>query len=289
MQNLVLALFGGVGEAHILKLNGSGEALQSTAARRPLLHVVLRVEEAEDRSRSAHRLLEAVVEVGELAHRIVELEEQDDESAEEAHGHAAVQDFVAPDEQKHGNGDGADGIHQRRTDGLNAHAAQVGAKRRRAAAFLKRRISHKLGVEGLDDAVAGDGFMQDVLDLGKLVLSGAGAGAHFAADLARGSDHHGNKQQQRPAEVSAESDDQHQPDNEGKELLQELAEHRADRGLHLVHIVDERGKNGARGVLMKEAGGAAQRGFVEMIAQIGNRAEAGIVDQVGAQSNRKGL
>ena len=63
---------------------------------RPLLHVVLRVEEAEDRNGSAHRLLEAVVEKCEFAHRIVELEEQNDESAEEPHGHAPVKDFIAP-------------------------------------------------------------------------------------------------------------------------------------------------------------------------------------------------
>ena len=56
---------------------------------RPLLHIVFGVEEGEDRRRRAQRLLEAVVEVSELAHRIVELEEQDDERAEQAHGHAA--------------------------------------------------------------------------------------------------------------------------------------------------------------------------------------------------------
>ena len=34
---------------------------------------------------------------------------------------------------------------------------------------------------------------------------------------------------------------------------------------------------------MKKAGGAAQGGFVQMVAQIGNHAEAGVVDQVSAQ------
>ncbi len=112
VQNLVFAFFSRVGKAYVLKWNGVLKALQHGGVRL-FLYVVFGVKEGEDRHGSAHRLLEAVVEVGELAHRIVELEEQDDESAEEAHRHAAVHDFIAPDEQEHGDGDGADGIHQR--------------------------------------------------------------------------------------------------------------------------------------------------------------------------------
>ena len=51
------------------------------------------------------------------------------------------------------------------------------ARNRRRAAFLKRSISHNLGVEGLHDAVAGDCLVQNVLNFGELVLAGAGAGA----------------------------------------------------------------------------------------------------------------
>jgi hypothetical protein len=42
-------------------------------------------------------------------------------------------------------------------------------------------------------------------------------------------------------------------------------------------------------VLVKEAGGAAQRGFVEMVAQVGDHAEAGVVHQVGAEVVAKAL
>ena len=81
------------------------------------------------------------------------------------------------------------------------------ARNRRRGRFLEAQNLPQLGVEGLDDAIAGDGFMQDVLNLGELVLTGAGAGAHFPADLARGGDDHRNEQHQRPAEVSAKLDD----------------------------------------------------------------------------------
>jgi hypothetical protein len=46
--------------------------------------------------------------------------------------------------------------------------------------------------------------MQYVLNFSQLVLAGAGAGADLAADLARGGNDHGHKQQQRPTQFSAE-------------------------------------------------------------------------------------
>src|SRR5258708_100434 len=91
-----------------------------------LLHIVLVLQEAEDGARCAHGLLETVVEVRELADRIIELKEKDDEGTEHAHGHVAVLDFVAADPEQEGDGDGPDSVHERRTDGLNAHAAEVG-------------------------------------------------------------------------------------------------------------------------------------------------------------------
>ena len=51
-------------------------------------------------------------------------------------------------------------------------AAQVGAEEA-AGGLLEAQHLPKLHVEGFDDAVAGDGFVQDVLDLGELVLAAA--------------------------------------------------------------------------------------------------------------------
>ena len=90
---------------------------------------------------------------------------------------------LRPIQQQHGDGDRADRIHQRRTDGLNAHAAQVGAEQA-LGRILEAQNLPQLGVERLHDAVAGHGLVQNVLNLGQLVLPGAGAGAHFAADAA---------------------------------------------------------------------------------------------------------
>src|ERR1035437_2875179 len=164
VQDLVLAFLGRVREADILEADGRVKAPQRERVVL-FLDVVFDVEEAEDGHGRAHGLLEAVVEVGEFAHRIVEPEEQEDERAEKSHGHAAVEDLVASDEQKHGNGDRADGIHQWRTDGLNAHAAQVGAEQARGS-LLEAQNLPQLGAEGLHDAVASDGLVEDVLNFG---------------------------------------------------------------------------------------------------------------------------
>ena len=63
----------------------------------------------------------------------------------------------------------------------------------------------------------------------------------------------GMNKHERPAEVSTKLNDQYQSGDESEELLQELADDGAERGLHLVDIVDQRGEDGARGVLVKEA------------------------------------
>ncbi len=89
MQNLVFAFFVGIGEAHVIKADRSFESLQRDWVRL-FFNVVLVFKKSEDGARCAHGLLKAVVEVSELADRIVELEEQDDEGAKHAHGHAAV-------------------------------------------------------------------------------------------------------------------------------------------------------------------------------------------------------
>ena len=94
-----------------------------------------------------------------------------------------VSDPVAAQQQQQRNGDRAKYIHQRRTDGGRRHRTQIGAEQplRRGA---EARNLPGLHAEGFDDAVAGDGFVQNVLDVGQLVLAAPRGGAHPAADLA---------------------------------------------------------------------------------------------------------
>src|SRR5664279_1696924 len=83
--------------------------------------------------------------------------------------------------------------------------------------------------------------------------------------------------------MAAEPYDDDEADEEGEELLQKFADDGADGELHAIDIVDERGENGAGGVPVEEARGSAQRDFVQMIAQVGDHAEARVIHEVCAE------
>jgi len=92
-------------------------------------------------------------------------------------------DVVAANPEQQRNRHRSDGIHERRTDGLRAHRTEVGVKQTPGGLFEAQHFP-KLHVESFDDAVAGDGLVQDVLDLGQFVLAPARGLPHLAADSA---------------------------------------------------------------------------------------------------------
>ena len=175
----------------------------------------------------------------------------------------------------------ADRVHQRRADGLHAHTLQVRGEQSLGRATKAVHLP-PLHAESLDDAVARDGFVQDVLDLRQLVLPGACGGAHAAADATRGGDNDRHKQQQHPGQLTAIVDGGAGHEHERKNLLQSVAEHGRHSGLHTLDVVDQGRQQGARGVLLEERSRAPQHRAVQVVAQVGNHAEAGVVDQVGA-------
>src|SRR6266542_2092203 len=127
-------------------------------------------------------MLEIIVEESELAYRIVELKHRDDEGDKNPRCHPAMNDLFAAQQQEQGDCDGAKNIHQRRTDRSGGNRAQIGAEQasRRPAEPGKLPGFH---AEGFHDAVAGDGLMQNVLNISEIVMSAAGSVSHAAADL----------------------------------------------------------------------------------------------------------
>ncbi len=243
--------------------------------------VVLGVHEDEDFFAGAEGLLEAVVEEGEFADGIVEGEDGDEEGDEGGLGHLVGFDLLTAEGEQGGDADGADGVHERGADGLDADGAEVGAEEAFGGAAEALDLP-ALHAEGFDDAVAGDGFVEDVLDLGELVLPLARGAADAAADFAGGEQDDGDEEEDDPGEPAAVDDDDAGEEEEGEDLLERVAEDAGHGGLDALDVVDEGGEEGAGGVLLEERHGAAHDGVVEVVAEVGDHAEAGVVDEVGA-------
>src|SRR5262249_50746900 len=145
----------------------------------------------------ANRLLEAVVEEGKFAHRIVKLEDGNDEHDEVAAGHATVDNFFSPQPEEQGDGERAEKVDQGRTDRCRWDRAQIRAKQalRRLAEAGEFPVLH---TEGFYDAVAGDGLVKDVLDFREFVLAATGGVAYSTPDFRGRNDDEGDKQQQQP-------------------------------------------------------------------------------------------
>ena len=113
------------------------------------------------------------------------------------------------------------------------------ARNRRRAALPEARHLPVLHVEGFHDAIAGDGFVQNVLDFGQLVLAAARGVAHAAADLARRKDNHGHEQKQHPGQIPAQDHHHNRDGNKSEELLQKFRQHGRHGVLHALDVVDD--------------------------------------------------
>jgi hypothetical protein len=103
-------------------------------------------------------------------------------------------DATSTEQQEQRDGNGSDGVHQRRTDGLRTHGPQVGAEQP-SCRIAEAQHFPSFHVECFYDPIAGDGFVQDILNFRKLILPCTRGGAHAAPDSSSGRNNHGNEQQ----------------------------------------------------------------------------------------------
>src|SRR5262249_3642210 len=179
----LLVAIGFVGKSDVVKVNAACKGRQRLRAAL-FANIVFGIHELEDFRRCAQRLLKIVVEQGELANRIVETEYGGDECGKFSQGEFVVHDFLAAEKQHQGNGNRAKNIHERRTDGCCCDGTQVGPKQALCRAAEAGNLPG-LHTEGLHNAVAGNSFLKDVLDVGQLVLALASGMPDLPADLCR--------------------------------------------------------------------------------------------------------
>ena len=269
-----------IAEAHIFQRNAVFESPDRLRMLR-FGNLILIVHEVEDGRRGADRLLEIVVVGPESPDWVVHLEQRNDEGEERALGHGAVPDLVASHPQQRRNRDGSDEIHQGRCNRLGSHRPQVGPEQpfRRLA---EAQQLPELHVESLHDAIAGDRLVQDVLNVGQLVLPAARGPAHVTSDPENGRRRDDTKHWQHPGQLAPERDHDHHHAGQRAGLLQKIRQDRRRRVLNPFDVVDQRRQQGPRGVLLEERHRPAQDRLVQIVAHVGDHAEAGVIRQVGS-------
>src|SRR5262245_14019786 len=120
---------------------------------RPFGYLILGVHEVENRVRRTQRLLKIVVEEGKLADGIIKLEHRDNECVEGTGAEDAGVNLIAPQQKQQRDSNGAEQIHERRTERGSAHPAQICAEEP-LGSLTKTPALPALHTEGLHNSVA---------------------------------------------------------------------------------------------------------------------------------------
>ena len=236
----------------------------------------------EDLLRCAQGLLEDVVDAHQALQRLQQHDEREHEAGEIARGEQAGADLDARvGQQRHDGERGAEIDHGRREPLLQNVARVVLEQALRG--FMEAAGFVFLGGEGLHHHVAAERFLKDLVELGLAVLRAA-AGAPDAAAHPHGGQHHGGQHDQahqgQPPVVTQQNEEQ---ENGGKELAQQVGQNLGSGHLHLIDIVHDGRHQLAGGMRFKEFGALFEHLVEHRVAQIGDRREAGVADQVVAQ------
>src|SRR5580698_5861283 len=226
---------------------------------------IFRVHELEQLRRRAQGLLKTVIEDGKLADWVIHAENRGDEGDKRAQREFIVRDAVPAQQQQQSDGNRAKYIHERRADGSGCHRTQVSAEEI-LRGLAKARDFPGLHAEGFDNAISGDGFMQDILHVSQLVLTGPRSRAYAPADAYRGKNDEWDEQQQYPGKLPPQHDHQHGGKCESKKLLQELRQHARHGELHTLDVVDDGRDQRTRRMLLKKRRRPAQNGVIQIIA-----------------------
>ncbi len=125
--------------------------------------------------------------------------------------------------------------------------------------------------------------MQNILDIGQIVLAFAGGLLHPPADPGYRNQHHRHKQQEDQGQLLAFRNHHVDGKYQREKLEQELGHHRGKRYLDFVNVVDNGRNQRPRGVPREKARRAVENVLVELVAEIGDQPEAHVIHQVRSQ------
>ena len=91
----------------------------------------------------------------------------------------------------------------------------------------------------------------------------------------------GTNSNRHPGKLTTQDDHHYGGEQECEELLQEFGQHARHGELDALNVVDDGRDQCPRCVFLKEGNRAPQDRVVEIVAQVGDHAEAGMVDEIG--------
>ena len=245
-------------------------------------NLLIAIQVFEDFLRSAQGLLEDVVNAGEALYGFIQHQQRDDEAGEFAGRQGAALDLDARVAEQADDGESAEAFDERRRERLLRNVAQVAGFESRGG-HAEAVGFHVLGAERFHHLMPADGFLQDLIEIGGLILRPAGGPADAAADAQRG---HQHERQQREADQSQPPvllDHHAQQEDHGESLAHPIRQHMRGSHLDLFDVVHDGRHHAAGGVGFEEMGVLPQHLVEYGLAQIGDRRDADIVDEIVAE------
>ena len=199
-------------------------------------NLLIAIQILEDFLRRAQGLLEDVVNAGEALHGLIEHQQRDDEAGEFAGRQRAALDLDARVAEQADDGESAKAFDERRRKRLLGDVAQVArfesrGRQGEAVGF------HVLGSERFHHLMAADGLLQDLVEIGGLVLRAAGGPADAASDAQRRHQHERQQREADQGEPPVLLDHHAQQEDHGEDLAHPIGQH--VRGGHL-DLFDDR-------------------------------------------------
>ena len=182
----------------------------------------------------------------------------------------------------------AEDVHDGTGGGQRANPAHIFAEEvaRGFAEFFDFETFH---AESFHDAIAADGFLKDLAEVGEASAAGFGGAADAAGQLCDGPDDEGHENSRADGHAPVNYEQHGDEDDQAENLAEEIREIIGEGAAHLLDIGDYRGHDAADGIVMEEADGLLHDFGVHAIAEIGDAGEADILNQGAAEIFREGL
>ena len=234
----------------------------------------------------AQGLHEELIDAAHALDGLVDAEERVDIGNKGAHGELAILDAVAGIKQKQRKNDSAEQIHQRAIGGPGANPAHVFSQQA-AGGGTELRDFEVLHSKGLHHAVAGDGLLENLAEVGEAGLAFLDRVADLAAEPADRDDHQRQKHDGDEREFPVDQQQNGGKTGEGKDLPEEVGQPFGECTAEALDVVDHGGHQAAGGVFLKESDGLLDQLFVDLVAEVGDGAQTDALDDDSAKKLRE--